>query len=205
MRTLLFLPGVALVMPQMVLAQQSPSARDIERFAARARREVIVGIRVRVPDQIFRELSSRAPNDFEPCDPRERSSLAVYRVPLAMKGEMGLAVQGRGFCYCSATGNCAFWVYRKTKGEYCLVLEADMVQVFGLLHSREQALPILIVWSHDSGTERSANVFRFNGTKYEAAGAWIESYEYAGTNGNVRVSKKPKITSHFATTDTIPD
>jgi hypothetical protein len=52
--------------------------------------------------------------------------------------------------FCGATGNCAFWVFRYQNGRYEKILDTDMVQHFGFVHSSTNGLPDLVTWSHGS-------------------------------------------------------
>jgi hypothetical protein len=79
-----------------------------------------------------------------------------------------------------------------------------MVQTFGFLRSRTHGYPDLVTWSHGSATDRSAQLFRFDGNQYVDSGGWEEEYEYLDEDGQTVTPDKPRITSHFWGKDAIP-
>src|SRR5229473_6070365 len=101
----------------------------------------------RTPTPILKEIRM-SPDDCPDLSPKTNTKVAAYR--LRTKSSTIIAAHGRGFCFCGATGNCAFWIYRLHHGRYMKILEADMVQTFGFLSSRTNGLPDLAVWSHGS-------------------------------------------------------
>jgi hypothetical protein len=203
---ILFLASIVLIWPRLLPAQHTPpSAEEVERFAERARAQRKIGKGVRVPNQILNELMAKAPEDYEACNLKDRNNLEAHQVLLRSNLVGGLAIQGRGFCFCSPTGNCAFWVYQLKKGKYRLVLETDMVQRFGFLKSRKHGYPDLVTWCHGSATDSAADLFRFDGNQYVVSGGWEEEYEFLGDNGQIVKPDRPRITSHFSSKDTIPE
>jgi hypothetical protein len=197
---------IVLLCPQVSPAQHTvPSVREVEAFAEHARSTKMIGKPVHVPDQLFNELMAEAPEDYPPCDRKNRDALEAHQILLRTNQIGGLAIKGRGECFCSPTGNCAFWIYRLKKRKYRLVLETDMVQVFGFLASRTRGYPDLVAWSHGSATESHGRLFRFDGEGYTVSGAWEEEYEYLDENGQIVRPDKPRVTSYFANKDTIPE
>jgi hypothetical protein len=189
----------------MSAAQHTPpSGQEVEAFAERARKEGHKGNRVPVPEHILKELAAKAPDDYLPCDRKERNKLEARQILLRSGSVGGLAIQGLGFCYCSPTGNCSFWIYQIRNAKYRLILETDMVQVFGFLRSRTYGYPDLVTWSHGSATQRSGELFRFDGDQFIACGGWEEEYEYLDENGQIVKPAKPRITSHFSDRDALP-
>ena len=205
LKVTLFLLVHVLIWPHALPAQHTPpSTREVEAFAERARSEAHIGRRRPVPTQILKDVIAMAPDQYDPCDQRERQKLDARPVILRSGVVGGLAIQGRGFCYCSATGNCAFWIYQRRRGMYRLILETDMVQTFGFLKSRTHGYPDLVTWSHGSATERGAELFRFDGAQYTAQGGWGEEYEYLGQTGQTVTPAQPRITSHFSDKNALP-
>ena len=201
----LCLASIVLPWPRVLSAQHiPPSTEEVTRFAQKARTEMRAGDPVRVPKRVLREISSEAPTDFPPCGAQERSNVEAHKVPFKSKSIRALAIRGKGFCYCGATGNCAFWIYRYRSGKYELILATDMVQTFGFLRSRTHGYPDLVTWSHGSATDRSAQLFRFDGNQYVDSGGWEEEYEYLDEDGQTVTPDKPRITSHFWGKDAIP-
>jgi hypothetical protein len=191
--------------PHLLLAQHTPpSSQEVERFAERARAERNTGKSVHAPDQILHELTGKLADDYVGCDREDRNKLEAHQIILKPNSAALLAIRGQSLCFCGATGNCAFWVYQRRNGKYRLVLETNMVQIFGFLKSHTHGYPDLVTWSHDSASESSAELFRFDGTQYIDVGGWEEEYEYLDKNDGMVKPDKPRITSHFSSKDAIP-
>lgn len=114
----------------------------------------------------------------DPCNSKERAKLAAYRVSLHGGTSSDVIVRAANFCYCRATGNCLFWVFRAANRGYQLLLEADNVQDFGLLRAKSSGYRDLVVWAHDSADRSSARLFQFDGKQYEEVCGWEENYDY---------------------------
>jgi hypothetical protein len=197
--------NTVLLWPRTLPAQHTPpNAREVEAFAERARSERQVGKKAGVPTWILNELMAGIRADIPYCDSKDRNDLEACEVPRRSNLPGVLAIQGQGGCFCSPTGNCAFWIYQLKNGKYHLLLETDMVQVFGFLKSQTHGYPDLVTWSHGSATMFGAQLFRFNGDHYVASGAWEEDYEYLGADGQIVRVAKPRITSYFTSEDQLP-
>jgi hypothetical protein len=202
---MLLLAVTVLLVPQASTPQHTPPTQDeVEGFAERVTRESFRGKQVQVPTDILRELSATAPDDYAPCDQREKNRLEAHEISAEAGAPPLLALQGRGLCYCSPTGNCSFWLYEHKHKTHQLILEIDMVQSFGFLKSKTHGYPNLVTWSHGSATDSSANLFRFDGTKYVASGGWEIEFQYLDENGNLVQPDRARITSHFWGKDTVP-
>ena len=114
------------------------------------------------------------------------------------------AIKGGGGCFCSPTGNCAFWIYQLKDGKYRAVLSRGSVQSFGFLKSRSHGYPDLVTWSHGSATMSAAKLYRFDGNRYVASGGWDVEFEYLGDDGQIVKPDEPRITSHFTSKDQLP-
>ena len=164
-----------------------------------ARRSAAKGTRITVPPPILRELTAD-PEDCPQPSPGETTKMDAYRV---RSGHQSLvAVWGRGSCFCSPTGNCAFWVYRHRLGKYEKILDTDMVREFGFLESGARGYRDLVTWAHDSADRAPAFVYRFNGTKYEALCSWEEHYQYRELpDGKWVLAGGPQIVGNTCGTD----
>jgi hypothetical protein len=201
----LLLAATVLLWPHTLPAQHTPpTAEEVEAFAERAASQQYVGKQVRLPDRIFNKLVAGAPADYPFCHPADRNILAAHQIMLRSNLLGGLAIQGRGGCFCSATGNCEFWIYQLKSGKYRAVLRTGSVQRFGFLKSRTHGYPDLVTWSHGSATESGARLFRFDGCRYVASGGWDVEFEYLGDDGQIVKPEKPRITSHFSSKDQLP-
>jgi len=114
-------------------------------------------------------------------------------------GRKLIAIGGRGFCFCSATGNRAFWLSRYRKGKSEKILDTDMVQQFGFVHSTTNGLPDLVLWSHWSAFESGGAWWKFNGESYEKACTWVLTSQRQDEKGNW-VDVKPYITRNSCKT-----
>jgi len=165
---LLSLTGT-LVTGSMILGQQTadPPWPD-------ARNPQAKGTLVAIPGEIKAKHKAKADDCLDSDHRGEAVKMEVYRVKAQ---PLLLAVQGRGFCFCSPTGNCAFWLELGKRGHYRTVLETDMVQRFGFIKSKTNGLPDLVAWSHGSATESGGRLFQFNGDHYVDICSWNEKYE----------------------------
>jgi hypothetical protein len=106
-------------------------------------------------------------------------------------------VRAANSCYCGATGNCLFWVFRTSKGGYQLLLEGENVQDFGLLSAKTSGYRDLVVWSHDSAQRSPARLFQFDGKQYREVCGWEEDYEFKELpNGQWVSAGNPKIVNN---------
>lgn len=203
---LLLLAATVFLCPHTLPAQHTPpTSEEVEAFAKRAASEQYKGKEVRVPDQIFTELAKGVPPDVPSCHPDDRNMLQAYHIILTPDLLGALAIKGGGACFCSPTGNCAFWIYQLKDGKYRSVLSRGSVQSFGFLKSRSHGYPDLVTWSHGSATMSAAKLFRFDGNRYVATGGWDVEFEYLGDDGRIVKPDQPRITSHFASKDQLPN
>jgi len=201
----LLLATSVLLWPQALPTQHTPpTALEVEAFVDRAASEEYVGKEVRVPDQIFKELVAGVPAGCPDFHPEDRNILVAHQIFFTPDLFVGLAIKGSDGCFCSPTGNCAFWVFQLKSGKYRAVLKRGSVQSFGFLKSRTHGYPDLVTWSHGSATMSGARLFRFDGYRYVASGGWDVEFEYLGDDGQIVKPDKPRITSHFTSKDQIP-
>jgi len=93
--------------PFSATAQNEPGANQSpwqESLAPAAK-----GTRIAVPKPILRELKADPENCLDPS-PSELGKMDGYLI-LGKKYRL-VAVWGRSSCFCSPTGNCAFWLFR---------------------------------------------------------------------------------------------
>jgi hypothetical protein len=147
---------------------------------------------------------ARIPAGIPYCSPEDPNNVKAHEVPRRSNVPGALAIQGQGGCFCSPTGNCAFWIYQLKNGKYRSLLETDMVQMFGFLKSERHGYPDLVTWSHGSATMYGAQLFRFDGDQYVPSGGWEEDYEYLGADGQLVKVAKPRITSYFTSEGQLP-
>jgi hypothetical protein len=137
--------------------------------------------------QVDKECVSRGRSEQQEID-----SVRVARAKLGPKGEEDLLVQASDNCHCGGTGNCAFWVVRKTAGGLEPLLETDMVQVFSLEKSRTHGYTDILTSSHGSAFLSDLTLYRFDGKQYQAALCATIEYKIREDDS---VSDEPTITS----------
>jgi hypothetical protein len=175
-----------------------------------ARRPAAKGTRIPLPAAILRQIEAEKLTDSEttekpedPCNSKERAKLTAYLVSLHGRDGSGVLVRAANLCYCGATGNCLFWVFRATASGYQLLLKTDNVQDFGLLASKTLGYRDLVVWSHDSAQRSPARLFQFDGKEYQEICGWEEDYEFKELpNGRWVSVGDPKIVG--STCDELP-
>ena len=201
----LLLAATVLLCPHTLPAQHTPpTSREVEAFAERAASERYKGKEVLVPTRVFTELVKGVPTGDPDCHPVDRNMMQAYQIILTPNLLGGLAIKGGGGCFCSPTGNCAFWIYQLKDGKYRAVLSRGSVQSFGFLKSRSHGYPDLVTWSHGSATMSAAKLYRFDGNRYVASGGWDVEFEYLGDDGQIVKPDEPRITSHFTSKDQLP-
>ena len=150
------------------------------------------GTHIKSPKAILEAIRAN-PDDCSTPDTLAPISVEAYLY--TRNGPKLIAVGGRGSCFCSATGNCAFWLFRYQKGKYEKILDADMVQEFGFVQSTTNGLPDIVFWSHWSAFESGGAWWKFNGVFYEEACTWVLTSQRQDEKGNW-VDVKPYITQN---------
>jgi hypothetical protein len=153
--------------PQNSHAPELPMWKEARSAAAK-------GTLIPVPKLILDELTAH-PDDCGGPIRGKTTDLDAYSV---RNGRSFLvAVWGRGNCFCGATGNCRFWVYRFQHGEYAVLLATDMVNDFGFLRASTKGARNLITWEHGGAFSSPALHFVYNGDHYESDCGWEEKYK----------------------------
>jgi|SRR6267143_968182 len=135
-------------------ASQSPLSRSVPRWKE-ARRPEAKSTHIPVPQPILGELAAD-PDDCADPTPGQTTKMDAYRVQNG--NETLIAVRGRSTCFCGATGNCEFWVYRSHTGKYEIILHADPVNNFGFLKDTTDGYRDLVLWlRHDSFNSTGKN------------------------------------------------
>jgi hypothetical protein len=149
--------------------QQRSSDSGAESPWQESRAPAAKGTPASLPKRVFADLTG----DPTTCSDLPRSERWKFNAYVVRKNKSKLlAVWGRTFCFCGATGNCAFWVYRYNKGRYDQALATDMVQDFGFLKSATNGLPDLVLWSHNSAQRTPGALWKFDGQIYRAECSW---------------------------------
>jgi len=176
--------------PFSATAQNEPGANQSpwqESLAPAAK-----GTRIAVPKPILRELKADPENCLDPS-PSELGKMDGYLI-LGKKYRL-VAVWGRSSCFCSPTGNCAFWLFRPRDGKYEKILDTDMVNRFGFAHSTTTGLPDLVLLSHGSAFDSGGALWKFDGVSYQQVCTWLRTSRRETKDGNW-IDVEPYITEN---------
>jgi len=95
---------------------------------------------------------------------------------------------------CSPTGNCPFWVFRKMKAAYRLLLEKEAIQTFTIQRTQTNGYLDLVLGMHGSATEQGLFVNQFRDGRYRRTACYDASWTYLGNDGENHDLKVPRIT-----------
>src|SRR5216684_7693904 len=183
-------------------ASQSPLSRSVPMWKE-AHRPKTKGTHIPVPQPILDELKAD-PDDCADPTPGQTTKMDAYRVRNG--NETLIAIRGRSTCFCCATGNCEFWVYRSRSGKYEIVLHDEMVNSFGFLRNRTNGYRDLVLWSHGSAFHSGARLLQFDRKEYEQSCEWDEEYKGHELRAGGWVSDpEPAIKSNTCTSTAKPN
>jgi hypothetical protein len=93
---------------------------------------------------------------------KEIDSIQIVKVELA-RGEKDLLVQASDRCNCSPTGNCEFWIVRKSPDGFETLLETGMVQTFSVETISSHGHKDVMTADHGSATNSDLALYQFDG------------------------------------------
>jgi hypothetical protein len=149
LRSVLALPLVAV--PLYAKAQATPAKNQPpwkESLAPAAK-----GTHITLPKNLIQAIRPN-PDECNSLPSSDVVKVDAFLVP--RRGQKLIAVGGCGSCFCSATGNCAFWVFCSQKGRYEKILDTDMVQQ-----------------SHGSAFDSGGVLWQFDGESYQQICTWL--------------------------------
>jgi hypothetical protein len=150
---------------------------DLIQLSKRARRAEAKGERIDIPLAILTKIRANT-SDCQIGGTDETDLFDTYRVSMRDKDDSIVVIWGRGSCYCSPTGNCAFWIFHPSPNGYRPFLQTDMVRDFGFLTSTNHSLRDFVAWSHGSAELSPARLYRFDGSGYREVCGWDEHTKY---------------------------
>ena len=101
-------------------------------------------------------------------------------------------VVAQGMLNCGATGNCPFWIFRKAKLGYELLLDGE-AQTFTIQKSKTSGFHDVVLSTHGSSSSGSLVDYQYGEGVYQEAGCYY--YEWTVLeNDKVRELKAPRIT-----------
>ena len=100
-------------------------------------------------------------------------------------------VQPRDNCLCSPTGNCKVWVLFPEGNGFRVLLTASRVQNLQVLSTVRRGHPDLALSAHDSATESTHWIYRFDGVRYRKVSC--TEWSYTDRDDPERVLDRPQI------------
>jgi hypothetical protein len=140
--------------------------------------------------QQFRPMSS----DFGiESDTELRKAALDTRIKLIdLNGDGVVEVVAQGMIGCGATGNCPFWILRKTKEGYELILDGE-AQTFTIQRSASNGFRDIVLSRHGSYSSGDLAHYQFHKGVYEEMACF--NYDWTALEGDkVRELKEPRIT-----------
>lgn len=127
-------------------------------------------------------------------------SLRVLTVDLNEDGVAEVIVQPSDPGYwCGATGNCTFWIFQKINGRFEPILDSRLgngngaVETFNILPEKTLGYSDLVLGTHDSASEKSLFVYRFDGRKYQPHECYDADWQVSDGK-EIGYSEEPTIT-----------
>ena len=117
----------------------------------------------------------------------------VERVDFNHDGEPEIVVRGSGRYFCSPTGNCDFWIYRRTESGYEPLLLTGNVSQFYFYGTFSNGYRDIVTAMHGSAGDSDLSVYRFDGTQYRLVRCMSRSYSYIDRQGRFRETDRPII------------
>jgi hypothetical protein len=100
-------------------------------------------------------------------------------------------VVAQGVVNCSPTGNCPFWIFRRTRRGYKSLVE-EYGQTFTIQKTSTNGFRDIVVSMHGSATESGLTDYRFDGDVYRETGCYNASWTVL-EGENLRELKEPRI------------
>lgn len=111
---------------------------------------------------------------------------------LDLNGDGVPEVIAQGMTECSATGNCPFWVLKKSKPSYEVILEGE-AQMFTVQRTSTNGFRDIVLSTHGSYSSGRLTNYHYESGVYVDAGCY--SYEWTVLEGQkVRELKEPRVT-----------
>jgi hypothetical protein len=154
-------------------------------------------------DELLKQISGGLLNDEDFIDELTYDNLETFdcsenfrvkKIDLNGDRKPEFVVQGLDKYLCSPTGNCSFWIYRKTENGYEQILEASDVQQYNFGRTLNNGYLDLTTFMHGSAFDSDLSVYRFDGDMYRLKECGERSYSYLDKKGQFHIRKRPLIT-----------
>ena len=113
-------------------------------------------------------------------------SVTVRPIRLARDRTQQILIRGAGLCLCGAQ-NCGFWIYRKTGGDYKLLLQGKGSVKVTVGRQSARGYRDVISYSHASAAETIIRTYRYDGSQYQRQ----RCVDAANYDDNGKYTKKP--------------
>jgi hypothetical protein len=131
-------------------------------------------------------------SEIKPEAELKKKALDTRIALIDLNGDGIPEVIAQGMAGCSADGNCPFWIFRKSKHGYAVILEGD-AQTFTVQASSTNGFRDLVLSTHGSSSSGSLTEYHYRDGVYKDAGCY--GYEWTVLQGHtVRELKEPRIT-----------
>jgi hypothetical protein len=116
----------------------------------------------------------------------------ITLIDLNGDGTPEVVAQGMGVVFCGATGNCPFWVLRKSKAGYEVLLEGG-AQTFTIQGSTTNGYHDIVLSTHGSASSGGLSIYQYQEGVYKDVGCY--DYDWTVLEGEkIRELKEPLIT-----------
>lgn len=127
--------------------------------------------------------------------PKERAlETRIVLVDLNDDGISEVIAQGSDDLDCSPTGNCPFWIFKKSPHGYKLLLDS-FGQTFTVQKAVTKGFHDIVVSTHHSATESGLAEFRYDGECYQQVAAYVAEWEIS-KDGSLQKLSGPQVTRY---------
>lgn len=118
----------------------------------------------------------------------------VALVDLDGHGLSEVVAQGRDENACSPTGNCPFWILRRGRDGYRVILDANSTQTFTIQSTRTNGFSDIVLGMHGSATDTTLTLYKFDGAGYRDSGCYEANWGIVDKAGTWHDLKEPRVT-----------
>lgn len=157
--------------------------------------------KAQLPNQQKKAIASAIADEIRPMmsdleiqsEPQLQKAALDTRVKMIdLNGDGGPEVVAQGMVNCSATGNCPFWIFRKAKSGYELLLEGE-AQTFTIQKSGANQFSDIVLARHGSYDSGDLVHYVYRNGFYHEEGCY--GYYWTVLEGDrIRELKEPRLT-----------